>query len=66
MRLPSSVGTFAAGTGRSIVGDAAWSVAYGLCRWGYATEQKDRERGVSYITESLREFFKKMFRSFLP
>lgn len=66
MRLPSSIGTFATTPGRSTVGDAAWSVAYGLCRWGYVTEQKDSERGLSYITESLREFFKKMFRSFLP
>lgn len=66
LRLPSAIGSFAAGGGRSIVGDAAWSVAYGLCRWGYAAEQKDRDRGMSYITENFREFFKKMFRSFLP
>ena len=65
LRLPSQVSTSPL-AGRSVAGDAAWAVAYGLCRWGYVTEQKDRERGVSYITESVKEYVAKMFRSFLP
>ncbi len=66
MRLPSQVGSFSSTAGRAVAGDAAWAVAYGLCRWGFTTEQKDRERGMSYITENIKEYMGKIFRSFLP
>ncbi|MBI2048612.1 MAG: cell division protein FtsA [Parcubacteria group bacterium] len=66
LRLPSSVGSITPVAGRAIAGDALWAVAYGLCRWGFITDQKDRERGMSYITENIKEYMGKMFRSFLP
>jgi cell division protein FtsA len=66
LRLPSQVSAFSGAATRSIAADASWAVAYGLCRWGYSTEQKNKERGMSYITENVREYLGKMFRSFLP
>lgn len=66
LRLPSQIGSLATTVGRPITSDAVWDVAFGLCRWGYITEQKDRERGMSYISENIKEYVWKIIRSFLP
>ena len=40
LRLPSQLGANTPAT-RAVTGDATWAVAFGLCRWGYATEAKE-------------------------
>jgi len=66
LRLPSQVGSYEGNVWRTVSGDAAWAVAYGLCKWGFSTDQKVRERGMGYISENIKDYLHKAFRSFLP
>lgn len=64
LRLPSQVGQIgqlSRGTGI----DAAWAVAYGLCRWGFA-EDAEHPGGVGEVFSSGWESFKQSIRSLLP
>jgi cell division protein FtsA len=66
LRIPSQIG--GAGTAVRTAGptDAAWSVAYGLCRWGY---MEDASRGVESVGDVLRKMMdsvRRAFASLLP
>ncbi|MEK7628275.1 MAG: cell division protein FtsA [Patescibacteria group bacterium] len=66
LKLPAQVGTLAAISARSTTTDATWAVAYGLCKWGYITEERITSQGFSKIKDQAREYFGRIFRSLLP
>lgn len=65
LRLPSSVSTLMSGA-RAIPGDASWAVAYGLCKWGFATDQKEGSRDMGDMWDSFKDFFARTFRFLMP
>lgn len=65
LRLPSHIGALPGGA-RAATADASWAVAYGLCRWGYAADQKDQARGFKDVFEGVREYVLRGIRSLLP
>ncbi len=65
LRLPSSVGTLTSGA-RAVPGDASWAVAYGLCKWGYSTDQKEGARGMNDMWDNLKEYLGRTFRFLMP
>lgn len=64
LRLPSQVGQIGQLT-RGTGIDAAWAVAYGLCRWGFA-EDTEHGSSVGEVMSSGWESIKQGFRSLLP
>lgn len=40
LRLPSRVASLSASGERNIIRDASWAVAYGLCIWGFTSEEE--------------------------
>jgi cell division protein FtsA len=61
LRLPSQVGT----TRLSAV-DATWAVAFGLCRWGFTTDQRDAPGGLSDVLGRMWHTVVKGIRALLP
>ena len=51
---------------RSAGVDAAWAVAYGLCRWAYAEEMSGGSSTLGEIIENVWDAIKQAFRSLLP
>jgi cell division protein FtsA len=46
--------------------DATWSVAFGLCRWGYAEDMLGNHHPLGDIVSRMIEAVKNVFRSLLP
>lgn len=65
LRLPSNIGVLPGGA-RASATDASWAVAYGLCKWGLVTDQKDRAHGLVGLSKGLREYINRGIRSLLP
>lgn len=65
LRLPSQLGS-APTSARAISADATWAVAFGLCRWGYSTDQKDMTDGWGDALSRLLQTVIRGFRSLLP
>jgi len=66
LRLPSQIGSPSSGTARAIAADATWAVAYGLCKWGYSTDQRVGGQSMGNLFSGLGENIMKMFRSLVP
>lgn len=65
LRLPSQLGS-APTSARAISADATWAVAFGLCRWGYSTDQRDMTDGWGDALSRLFQAIVRGFRSLLP
>jgi cell division protein FtsA len=65
MKIPSQLGTLPTATKTSSA-DATWAVAFGLCKWGYTTEQRESSRGMQDIFRRLVGQLAKALRSILP
>ncbi len=65
LKLPAQIGQ-AANTARMPASDATWSVAYGLCRWGFGEDMGFRSGTLSDLFTHGWESFKQTFRSLLP
>jgi cell division protein FtsA len=65
MKIPSQLGTLPTSTKTSSA-DATWAVAFGLCKWGYTTEQREHSGGIGDIFRGLAGQIVKALRSLLP
>lgn len=65
LRLPSQLGA-SPSTSRTATADATWAVAFGLCRWGYATEARDEATGWRESLNNIFAGIARGFRSLLP
>lgn len=65
LRLPSQLSSSSSST-RAISADATWAVAFGLCRWGFSTDQRDMAGGWGDALSRFFEGIGRMFRSLLP
>lgn len=65
LRLPAQIGALPAAV-RTISADATWAVAFGLCRWGFATEAREAGGGFGDVFRRLGASIVKGFRSLLP
>ncbi len=65
LKLPSQIGV-AGNMARTASSDATWTVAYGLCRWGYGDDMSDRGHSFGDMLHHGWESFKQSFRSLLP
>lgn len=65
LKLPAQVGQIGQ-LARSASVDATWSVAYGLCRWGYVEDASDRGHTLGEVLSGAWDTFKQSFRSLLP
>jgi len=65
MRIPSQFGTLPTSTKTSSA-DATWAVAFGLCKWGYTTEQLEHATRLNDIFRKIGAQIAKALRSLLP
>ena len=65
MKIPSQLGTLPTSTKTSSA-DATWAVAFGLCKWGRTTEERDHSGGFADMFGSLAKQIAKALRSLLP
>jgi len=65
LKLPSQVGLPLMMPRVSAL-DATWSVAFGLCRWGFAEDMLGNSHPIGDILSRMLENVKQAFRSFLP
>ncbi len=65
LKLPAQIGQ-AANTARTPASDATWSVAYGLCRWGFGEDMGFRSGNFTDLLSHGWESFKQSVRSLLP
>lgn len=65
LRLPSQIGLIGNLT-RTGSADATWSVAYGLCRWGYAEDTSAGGHSFGEIISGAGESIKQAVRALLP
>jgi cell division protein FtsA len=65
MKIPSQFGTLPTSTKTSSA-DATWAVAFGLCKWGYNTEQRENLGGLKGLLGKLLSQIVKALHSLLP
>lgn len=65
MKIPSKSGAGALPS-RTVSGDATWAVAYGLCKWGFASMQHMESIGFGGMFTGFGETMQKFFRSLMP
>lgn len=65
LQLPAQVGAFGAPSRAGQI-DAAWSVAYGLCRWAYTEDLTGTSSNFGNMLSDMWSNMKSTFRSFLP
>ncbi len=65
LQLPSQVGQIGQ-MPRSSGVDAAWAVAYGLCRWGYAEDMSGSRHSLGGVMTDAWDSLKQGMRSLLP
>ncbi|PIR83717.1 cell division protein FtsA [Candidatus Kaiserbacteria bacterium CG10_big_fil_rev_8_21_14_0_10_51_14] len=65
LQLPSQVGQIGQ-MPRSSGVDAAWAVAYGLCRWGYAEDMSGNRHSLGGVMTDAWDSLKQGLRSLLP
>ena len=65
MKIPSQFGTLPTSTKTSSA-DATWAVAFGLCKWGYTTEQREHANGLGDMFGKIGAQIAKAMRSLLP
>jgi len=65
LHLPSQIGSLPSPT-RAMSTDATWAVAFGLCRWGYSSDQREHEGGLSGIFSGIGRGITRGLRSLLP
>lgn len=69
LELPSSIGTLPIhgknGKRQNVVKDSTWSVAYGLCVFGYQYGQIN-SRSITKSVSRMVRFIQNLFRQFLP
>ncbi len=66
LKLPSQVGSLNLGATRTTTADATWAVAYGLCKWGYSTDQHLHNNNVGSLFSGLGSRAARFFKSLIP
>ncbi|MDB5188007.1 MAG: Cell division protein FtsA [Candidatus Kaiserbacteria bacterium] len=65
LRLPSQIGQVGF-VSRSTAVDATWAVAYGLCRWGFASDIAQESHSFVEVLKNTWEMVRNGFKSLLP
>lgn len=66
LKLPSQMSTMGLVVKTSGPTDPMWSVAYGLCRWGYMEETVREVESIGDVFKKIGETFRRAFSSLLP
>lgn len=66
LRIPSQTGTLPPTALKTATADATWAVAYGLCKWGHTTEQRDRVANFGSAIQTAFSQVISFFRNLLP
>jgi cell division protein FtsA len=65
LRLPSQIGQVGF-VSRATAVDATWAVAYGLCRWGFASDIAQESHSFVEVLKNTWEMVRNGFKSLLP
>jgi cell division protein FtsA len=65
LQLPSQIGSLP-GPSRATATDATWAVAFGLCRWGFSTDNREQPSGLGDLFSRFGKSIVKGLRSLLP
>jgi len=65
MKIPSQFGTLPTSTKTSSA-DATWAVAFGLCKWGHTTEQREHAHGLGDMFGKIGSHIVRGLRALLP
>lgn len=65
LKLPSQIGAVEVSP-QAKSADATWAVAFGLCKWGFATEHRESGRGVADMMPHVFQHILKALRALLP